>query len=50
MNTISQSADYLRILPEIVLAIFGMAIMVLDPCWKNAAAPESSEAWGWLEH
>jgi NADH-quinone oxidoreductase subunit N len=25
------AADYMRILPEIVLAIFGMAIMVLDP-------------------
>jgi NADH:ubiquinone oxidoreductase subunit 2 (subunit N) len=25
------SVDYLRILPEIVLSIFGMVIMVLDP-------------------
>jgi NADH-quinone oxidoreductase subunit N len=31
MNTIPTSADYLRILPEIVLTIFGMAIMMLDP-------------------
>ena len=28
---IPQAADYIRILPEIVLAIFGMLIMVLDP-------------------
>jgi len=28
---IPQAADYVRILPEIVLAIFGMLIMVLDP-------------------
>ena len=31
MNTTLQTADYLRILPEIVLSIFGMIIMVLDP-------------------
>ena len=31
MNTVPQTADYLRILPEIVLSIFGMIIMVLDP-------------------
>jgi NADH-quinone oxidoreductase subunit N len=31
MNTTPQVADYLRILPEIVLAIFGMIIMVVDP-------------------
>ena len=31
MNTVPQIADYLRILPEIVLSIFGMVIMVLDP-------------------
>ena len=31
MNTAPQIADYLRILPEIVLSIFGMIIMVLDP-------------------
>jgi len=28
---IPQSADYIRILPEIVLSIFGMIIMLLDP-------------------
>ena len=31
MNTIPQSADYLRILPEIILSIFGMIIMLFDP-------------------
>jgi NADH-quinone oxidoreductase subunit N len=30
-QTIPLAADYVRILPEIVLSIFGMAIMVLDP-------------------
>src|SRR6202051_713842 len=30
-HMIPQAADYVRILPEIVLAIFGMLIMVLDP-------------------
>ena len=29
--TLPVGADYVRILPEIVLSIFGMAIMVLDP-------------------
>ena len=28
---IPQYADYIRILPEIVLSIFGMVIMLLDP-------------------
>ena len=30
-QTIPQSVEYVRILPEIVLSLFGMAIMVLDP-------------------
>lgn len=30
-QTIPQGADYVRILPEIVLSIFGIAIMLLDP-------------------
>ncbi|MFY9702620.1 MAG: hypothetical protein WAK02_10735, partial [Terriglobales bacterium] len=29
--SLPQTADYLRILPEIVLSIFGMIIMVVDP-------------------
>ena len=30
-QVIPQAADYVRILPEIVLALFGMIVMVLDP-------------------
>jgi NADH-quinone oxidoreductase subunit N len=33
-QVIPQAADYVRILPEIVLAIFGMIVMVLDP-WMD---------------
>src|SRR5437588_5912461 len=31
MQSLPQGADYIRILPEIVLSIFGMIIMLLDP-------------------
>ena len=31
VQVIPQAADYVRILPEIVLTIFGMIVMVLDP-------------------
>lgn len=31
MNGIPGTADYIRILPEIVLSVFGMLIMLLDP-------------------
>jgi NADH-quinone oxidoreductase subunit N len=31
MQALPQSADYVRILPEIVLSVFGMIIMLLDP-------------------
>lgn len=31
VQTIPQGVDYLRILPEIVLSVFGIAIMLLDP-------------------
>ena len=31
LQTIPQSVDYVRILPEIVLSIFGIIIMMLDP-------------------
>ena len=31
LQNIPQSADYIRILPEIVLSVFGMAIMLIDP-------------------
>ena len=32
-----QSADYVRILPEIVLSVFGMVVMVLDPLLDEEA-------------
>src|SRR3981081_3564086 len=31
LQTLPPSVDYVRILPEIILSIFGMVIMVLDP-------------------
>ena len=31
LQTIPQSIDYVRILPEIVLSLFGILVMVLDP-------------------
>jgi NADH-quinone oxidoreductase subunit N len=31
LQTLPQSADYVRILPEIVLSIFGMIVMMLEP-------------------
>lgn len=31
MQVIPQSADYIRILPELVLSIFGILVMILDP-------------------
>ena len=30
-QTLPQGAEYVRILPEIVLSLFGMTIMLLDP-------------------
>ena len=34
VQVIPQAADYVRILPEIVLTVFGMIVMVLDP-WMD---------------
>src|SRR5690348_2984793 len=31
LQVVPQAADYIRILPEIVLSVFGMIIMLLDP-------------------
>jgi NADH-quinone oxidoreductase subunit N len=31
MNSVPQAADYIRLLPEIVLSVFGMIIMLVDP-------------------
>jgi NADH-quinone oxidoreductase subunit N len=33
--TVPQAADYIRVLPEIVLAIFGMIVMLVDPLLKE---------------
>src|SRR5271157_433441 len=30
-QTLPQSADYVRVLPEIVLSVFGMIVMLLEP-------------------
>jgi NADH-quinone oxidoreductase subunit N len=35
VNNIPQVTDYIRLLPEIVLAIFGMMVMVLDPLLED---------------
>ena len=35
-----QSADYIRILPEIVLTLFGMAIMIADPLLDERRGPK----------
>ncbi len=37
-----QAADYLRILPELVLTIFGMIIMVADPLIESGKDPRKS--------
>src|SRR5579862_3261019 len=31
LQTIPQGADYIRILPELILSLFGIIVMVLDP-------------------
>jgi NADH-quinone oxidoreductase subunit N len=45
---IPASADYIRILPEIVLSIFGMAIMLLDPLVNEKNAQKTLGAIGLL--
>jgi len=40
-QVIPQAADYIRILPEIVLAIFGMLVMVLDPLMDERRSQRS---------
>jgi NADH-quinone oxidoreductase subunit N len=37
-QTIPQAADYIRILPELVLSIFGILVMVLDPLVDEEAS------------
>ena len=40
------AADYIRVLPEIVLTIFGMAIMVLDPLLDEEKSQKTLGALG----
>jgi len=42
---IPSSEDYIRLLPEIILTVFGMAVMVLDPFLAKGA---SRRPLGWL--
>ena len=39
--SLPQGADYVRILPEIVLSIFGMIVMVLDPLLDEATGQKT---------
>ncbi len=47
---IPQAADYVRILPEIVLAIFGMIVMVLDPLMDERRSQQNPGRYraGWI--
>ena len=49
-QTIPQGVEYVRILPEIVLSLFGMAIMVLEPLVDEHRSPAwDSGAWSrWM--
>ena len=38
MNFIPSTADYIRILPELVLTAFGIAVMIIDPLLKPRAS------------
>jgi NADH-quinone oxidoreductase subunit N len=44
-QTLPQSADYARILPEIVLSIFGMILMVLEPLLDEE---KGRKVLGWI--
>src|SRR5271167_3106659 len=43
-QAIPQAADYVRILPEIVLTMFGMIVMVLDPLMDERRSPRTLSA------
>ncbi len=45
-QVIPQHADYVRILPELVLAIFGMVVMALDPLLGERATQKTLGAVG----
>ena len=38
VQTLPQTLDYIRLLPEIVLSLFGVLIMLLDPIWVEPKA------------
>jgi NADH-quinone oxidoreductase subunit N len=38
MSSIPSTADYIRILPELVLSAFGIAVMIIDPLLKARAS------------
>ena len=38
VQTLPQTLDYIRLLPEIVLSLFGVLIMLLDPIWVGPKA------------
>jgi NADH-quinone oxidoreductase subunit N len=40
-TSLPQAADYMRILPELVLSIFGMLIMVIDPLLDSESSHQS---------
>lgn len=40
-QSLPQAADYIRILPEIVLSVFGMIIMLLDPVMDERRSPKA---------
>jgi NADH-quinone oxidoreductase subunit N len=48
VNNIPKGVDYIRILPEIVLSIFGMLLMVLDPLLDAADERRSQRTLGGL--
>jgi NADH-quinone oxidoreductase subunit N len=48
MQGIPQCVDYVRILPEIILTIFGMIIMVLDPLLDNRSSRKTLGVIGLL--
>jgi len=45
LSAAPQAADYIRILPEIVLTLFGLAIMLVDPLIDEQRGPK---LLGWL--
>ena len=48
-QVIPQAADYVRILPEIVLAIFGMIVMVLDPLMDERRSQKTLGLLRWSD-